>query len=142
MVTRSPGLRRKDVRQTASVWSTALLTLIAWNLGLAAPLRAAQPESALKQRLLIHSDGNRLPVGLLAQLAAASKVPIYSISPTYLGTGTVGGMVFDATADARAAAGLVVQRLRGAKPETLQSIVSPPVHLFDWRALRRYGLAE
>lgn len=89
-----------------------------------------------------HAGQFYVPQELLATLAAASKVPIYAISSTYLGTGSVGGLVFDAKADSQAAAGLAVRVLDGARRDTIRTVASPAVYMFDARALERYGIDE
>jgi len=83
-----------------------------------------------------------VPQELLATLAAASNVPIYSTSSTYLGTGTVGGLVFDAKADSQAAAALAVRVLARAPRDAIRTVASPAVYMFDARALARYRIAE
>ena len=122
--------------------SAACLLLVLSGLGPGVPLRAAQPESASKRVLLIHSDSVRLPVGEIQDSVIREALGRFDDSVEILGTGTVGGVVFAAWADTEAAAGLVVEILEGVKPETLRPLVSPAAHMFDWRALRRYGLSE
>jgi hypothetical protein len=59
---------------------------------------------------------------LLEQIVPASRVPVYSLATTYMGTGSVGGVLVDPTTDARMAVDLVRRILNGEKPETLGTV--------------------
>jgi PAS domain S-box-containing protein len=81
------------------------------------------------------------PTDYLTQVAPGSEVPIYSMSYTYLGTGSVGGRVVDPITDAKIAADFAVRILKGEAPETLKPIIESPTLVFDARALRRFGIS-
>jgi PAS domain S-box-containing protein len=83
-----------------------------------------------------------VPRDLLTEIAAFSKVPVYSISTTYLGTGTVGGRMVDPTTDANIAADFAERVLKGENPESFQTVTEPSTYGFDARALRRFGIPE
>ena len=79
---------------------------------------------------------------VLAQIAASSKVPIYSTYATYLGMGAVGGALIDPARAANAVADLVEQILNGQDLSNLKPRVIPRRIAFDARQLKRYRIAE
>jgi PAS domain S-box-containing protein len=83
-----------------------------------------------------------VPKDFLAAIAPYSAAPIYSISTTFLGTGTVGGILYDPTADVKTATDLAMPVLNGEDPAALHATIEPSVLAFDDRALRRYAIPE
>jgi PAS domain S-box-containing protein len=83
-----------------------------------------------------------VPRDLLAQISPWSSAPIYSISTTHLGTGTVGGRLVDPKTDAGMAADFAERILNGENPESLKPAVEPPTYAFDDRVLRRFHIPE
>ena len=59
-----------------------------------------------------------------------------------LGRGTVGGYLISWEADGRAAATIAVRVLNGEKPQNIPIVKNNNVYMFDWRAMRRWGLNE
>ena len=59
-----------------------------------------------------------------------------------LGRGTVGGYLISWEADGRAAATIAAKVLNGAKPQNIPIVRNNNVYMFDWRAMRRWGLKE
>src|SRR5580704_6117828 len=57
---------------------------------------------------LDHEGHYFIPKDFLAQIAPYSAAPVYSISSTYLGTGTVGGMLYDPASDVKTATDLAI----------------------------------
>jgi signal transduction histidine kinase len=83
-----------------------------------------------------------VPRDFLQQIAPFSKAPIYSISTTYLDTGSIGGRLIDPNTDARMAVSLIERILNGEDPQTLKSVIEPTRDVFDARVLRRFGIPE
>jgi len=75
-------------------------------------------------------------------VAGASIAPVFTVDDVDVGNGTVGGDVFSFAAHGREVAGIVVRILNGEKPQDIQITGSANVAMFDWRALRRFGLDE
>jgi len=75
-------------------------------------------------------------------VAGASIAPVFTVDDVDVGNGTVGGDVFSFAAHGREVAGIVVRILNGEKPQDIQITASTTVAMFDWRALRRFGLDE
>jgi signal transduction histidine kinase len=84
-----------------------------------------------------------LPRDIVAKLANASSAPVYAVSDTYVGHGTVGGYVVSWTKTGELAADATVQILQGKNPADV--VLKSPgagVYLFDWRQLKRWGFSE
>jgi signal transduction histidine kinase len=75
-------------------------------------------------------------------IVSAANAPIFVLDDVDVGRGTVGGDVVSWASDGRVAAGLAVSILDGAKPRDLPIVKNENIYLFDWRALRRWGLRE
>jgi signal transduction histidine kinase len=76
-------------------------------------------------------------------LSRVSTAPIYAVADTTIGSGAVGGYVVDFNKSGELIAGIVIQTLNG---NVRPSISLPPdataTYIFDWRQLKRWGLAE
>jgi signal transduction histidine kinase/ABC-type uncharacterized transport system substrate-binding protein len=75
-------------------------------------------------------------------LVSAANAPIYIMDDADLGRGTVGGYLISWAADGRVAAKMAVRVMNGEKPQDIPVVKNDNVYLFDWRALRRWGLNE
>jgi signal transduction histidine kinase len=80
---------------------------------------------------------------IVAKIAAASSVPVYAVSDTYLGVGTVGGYVVSWSRTGELTADAAIQMLRGKDPSSVVlKALGSGIYLFDWRQLKRWGLLE
>ena len=76
-------------------------------------------------------------------IAEVSNVPVYVMTDASMGTGAVGGSVSDIALLGRRAAELADRILSGAALKTLPlEILTAGVPIFDWRALKRWGISE
>jgi signal transduction histidine kinase len=102
-----------------------------------------------RDTIVIPIEYNRDPAGnsyvprdVITKLAHASAAPVYSISTTYIGVGTVGGYVINWAKTGVAAADVALKLMGGSQPE----IVVPPdgtsEYMFDWRELKRWGFSQ
>ena len=107
-------------------------------------LSALTPESAVIYISEIKDEAGHIfvPRDFLKEIAPFSRAPIYSISTTYLGTGSVGGRLIDPNTDAKMATNLIERILNGEDPQTLQSVTEPARDIFDARALKRFRIPE
>ena len=83
------------------------------------------------------------PRDVVARIATASSVPVYAVSDTYVGTGTIGGYVISWTKTGELAADAAIQILRGSNSSDV--VLKAPgsgIYLFDWRQLKRWGISE
>lgn len=90
------------------------------------------------------SEGRAIvPRDAAQALAAAASVPVYSVHSTFLGTGIVGGALFDFEYAGRAAARMGARILRGETPEAIPiQKGSPRLLAVDDRVLRRFRIPE
>jgi len=80
---------------------------------------------------------------VLAQLARASKAPLYGMIDTYIGHGITGGYIQSLAIDGQRAANLALRVLGGESADAIT--IQPPVVAecrVDSRELRRFGLRE
>ena len=75
-------------------------------------------------------------------IVSAANAPIYVMDDVNLGRGTVGGYLISWEADGRAAATIAVRILNGEKPQNIPIVKNNNVYMFDWRAMRRWGLKK
>jgi signal transduction histidine kinase len=78
----------------------------------------------------------------LPLVSEAANAPVFGMSDTYLGNGSVGGYVTSFAEQGKIAARLVSDILRGKKAQDIPIQSSPGVYMFDWRQLQRWGLSE
>jgi len=80
---------------------------------------------------------------VLADLHATANAPLFGVQSVYLGFGVVGGTMMSIDDLVRKTADVANRLLNGAPPG---SITLPPQGpgqpIFDWRQLRRWGIAE
>ena len=75
-------------------------------------------------------------------IASAANAPVFVVDDVDLGRGTVGGDLLSFDVEGHAAAAMAVRILNGEKPVNIPIVESASVYMFDWRALRRWGLEE
>ena len=76
-------------------------------------------------------------------IAESANAPVYIMTSTLLGSGAVGGSAVDVAALARRAGQLAHDILSGVTPESLPfEIRTDGVPMFDWPALKRWGISE
>jgi signal transduction histidine kinase len=75
-------------------------------------------------------------------VVGAANAPIFVVDDVDLGAGTVGGYLISWARDGQVAANMAVRVLNGEKPQNIPVVRSDNVYMFDWRALRRWGLSE
>ncbi len=73
---------------------------------------------------------------------SAANAPVYVVDDVDVGRGTVGGDVTSFVLAGRLAAGMALRILNGEKPQDIPIVRGTDIYLFDWRALRRWGLKE
>src|SRR5438270_2031680 len=75
-------------------------------------------------------------------VASAANAPVFVMDDVDLRGGTVGGDLVNWADDARVASEMAVRVLNGEKPQNIPLVTSGDAYVFDWRALRRWGLKE
>jgi signal transduction histidine kinase len=75
-------------------------------------------------------------------VVAAANAPMFVVDDVDLGAGTVGGYLISWVRDGQVAAKMAVSILGGVRPQNTPIVRNGNVYMFDWRALRRWGLKE
>jgi PAS domain S-box-containing protein len=78
----------------------------------------------------------------IPMVASAANAPVFVMDDVDLRAGTVGGDLVNWADDARIAAEIAVRVLNGEKPQDIPVVTSNHVYMFDWRALKRWGMNE
>jgi PAS domain S-box-containing protein len=73
-------------------------------------------------------------------IVGASNAPVFSISDRHFNHGEVGGDLSSAMQQGTLAGGLAIRLLNGERG--IPPITDSSVYMFDWRALKRWGLKE
>ena len=72
----------------------------------------------------------------------AANAPVFVIDDVDLRDGTVGGRLVNWADDASAAAAMAVRILNGENPRDIPIVNDKNEYMFDWRALKRWGIDE
>lgn len=75
-------------------------------------------------------------------IVSAANAPVFVVEDVDIGSGTLGGNVLSFAAQGEVAASMAVKALAGEKPRDIPIVKGANVYMFDWRALRRWGLKE
>ena len=75
-------------------------------------------------------------------IASAANAPVFVMDNVDLRAGTVGGSLVNWSDDGRVAGEIAVRILNGERPQDIPIVMSNNVYMFDWRALKRWGLKE
>ena len=78
----------------------------------------------------------------IPMVAGAANAPVFVLDDVDIGTGAVGGNLLSWTATGRVAARMALRVLNGERPQDIPIEKTANVYMFDWRALRRWGLKE
>jgi PAS domain S-box-containing protein len=77
-----------------------------------------------------------------AMVADAANAPVFSLFDVYLNHGEVGGDLSSLGEQGRAAGGVALRTLNGERPQDIPRVKAVPTAMFDWRALKHWGLNE
>ena len=75
-------------------------------------------------------------------VAAAANAPVFSLFDVYLNHGEVGGYLSSLSEQGKVAGAMALRLLSGAKPQDIPRVNGVNTYMFDWRALKRWGLRE
>lgn len=90
------------------------------------------------------AEGNRF-IGAgdaLSMVAAAANAPVFVQFDSYVHQGMVGGVVSSFQEQGKIAGKLALRILGGERPQDIPRVNAGTVPMFDWRALKRWGLQE
>jgi PAS domain S-box-containing protein len=92
---------------------------------------------------VLNREGNVLEsYDVFSRIAREAVVPLYGMSPSYMGVGMIGGYVWTLEADATKLAQIVQRVANGERPEDIPIENAPETPMFDWRQLQRWGIDE
>jgi PAS domain S-box-containing protein len=75
-------------------------------------------------------------------VASAANAPVFSLYDVFLGHGEVGGYLSNLNEEGKLVGGMALRMLRGEKPQDVPSVKGVHTYMFDWRAVKRWGLKE
>jgi signal transduction histidine kinase len=78
----------------------------------------------------------------LPLVSEAANAPVFGISDTYLGHGTVGGYVVSFAEQGKIAAQLTAEIFDGRKAADIPIVDEPSLYMFDARQLKRWNLSQ
>jgi PAS domain S-box-containing protein len=78
----------------------------------------------------------------IPMVASAANAPVFVMDDVDLRAGTVGGDLVNWADDGRIAGEMAARVLNGEKPQDIPVVTSKHVYMFDWRALKRWGMNE
>lgn len=75
-------------------------------------------------------------------VADAATVPVYGVADSYIGSGVIGGAVLSPGTVGKRIGEITRLILHGTRPQDIPIEEAAVVPTFDWRQLRRWGIAE
>jgi PAS domain S-box-containing protein len=78
----------------------------------------------------------------LPMVTKAANAPVFVMADTLVEQGAVGGYVTSFAAQGRVVSELTVRILKGERPRDIAIVRGANAYIFDWQALRRWGLNE
>jgi PAS domain S-box-containing protein len=75
-------------------------------------------------------------------VADAANAPVFSLFDVYLNHGEVGGYLSSLSEQGKVAGSMALRMLRGEKPQDIPKVKGVNTYMFDWRALKRWGIKE
>jgi hypothetical protein len=75
-------------------------------------------------------------------VAGAANAPVFSLFDVYLNHGEVGGYLSSLSEQGKVSGGMALRMLRGTKAREIPRVKGVNTYMFDWRALKRWGLKE
>jgi len=75
-------------------------------------------------------------------VVGAANAPVFGLYDVFLNHGEVGGYLSSLSEQGKVAGGMALRLLRGATPQEIPKVKRLNIYMFDWRALKRWGLNE
>jgi signal transduction histidine kinase/ABC-type uncharacterized transport system substrate-binding protein len=75
-------------------------------------------------------------------VTAAANAPVFSLFDVYLDHGEVGGYLSSLSEQGKLAGAMALKILKGDKPQDIPRAEGANTYMFDWRAIKRWGLRE
>jgi len=78
----------------------------------------------------------------LPMVTKAANAPVFVIADTLVDQGAVGGYVASFAAQGQVVSGMAIRILKGERPQDIATVKGANAYMFDWRAMKRWGLKE
>ena len=144
--TLNPALDRLARRELDAIGKRVAITYITGESlpDLINAVKAAPPRSLVFYARHPREDPGQVlfPFDVAGTVAKAAPVPTYVNTDSYIGTGAIGGAVFDTGAIAATVGEMARQILSGTRPQDIPLVHPARVARFDWRALQRWNIRE
>ena len=89
------------------------------------------------------AEGNRFKSSEIGPLVTdAANAPVFSLADVYLNHGEVGGYLSSLSEQGKVAGSMAMRMLQGEKPQDIPRVKGVNTYMFDWRAIKRWGLME
>jgi len=75
-------------------------------------------------------------------VTAAASAPVFVLTDSFLGHGEVGGKLFVRFEQGQVTGNMSLRVLNGEKPQDIPVVSGVTQYMFDWRALKRWGMKE
>ena len=75
-------------------------------------------------------------------IVKAANAPVFGVSDVDLGHGEVGGYLDSFALQGRIIGEMAVRILKGERPQDIPIVKGADIYMFDWQALKRWGLKE
>jgi PAS domain S-box-containing protein len=75
-------------------------------------------------------------------VVSAANAPVFSLFDVWLNHGEVGGYLSSFSEQGKVAGGMALRILRGEKAREIPRVQGVNTYMFDWRAVKRWGLKE
>lgn len=75
-------------------------------------------------------------------VTSAANAPVFTLFDTYINHGEVGGDLSSFSEQGRIAGSMALRIFNGEKPQDIPRVTDVTRYMFDWQALRRWGLKE
>jgi signal transduction histidine kinase len=72
----------------------------------------------------------------------AANAPVFSLFDVHINHGEVGGYLSSLSEQGKVAGAMALRLLSGAKPQDIPRVDGVNTYMFDWRALKRWGLRD
>jgi len=143
VVARWPELRFDSLRTDLRAFESRVRITYLSQESLSDVLTAVRAAPRSSVILFIRYADDTLQADEAARLVAdAATVPVYGVADSYIGSGVIGGAVLSPGTVGNRVGEIARLILHGTRPQDIPIEEAAVVPTFDWRQLRRWGIAE
>jgi len=107
-------------------------------------LRSLPPDAAVLflRQLIGREQQPLIPLEGLEAVLKTSPVPVFGVSEQQIGTGMVGGVMYDSEGDGEQLVQTALRIVNGTRAHDIPATEGPEVTQFDWRQIERWNLRQ